>query len=264
MDAGSDDGSMVIASAQALPTDQHGRPLDPAQALELLASLGALERLAWAWETFGEGLAITTSFGIQASVLLHLTSRLRVERGAAIPVIWVDTGYLPPETYRYAQQLCELLGIQPHAAQAEMSAARMEAIHGRLWETGEVGDLELYHRIRKVEPLDRALRELGVTCWASGVRGSQTDHRRSMALLDGVRQRWSLRPLLAWTNRDVYYYMQENGLPQHPLFDQGYSTVGDWHSSAPDDGTASGRATRFGGLKQECGIHLPGLMGEGI
>jgi phosphoadenosine phosphosulfate reductase len=176
----------------------------------------------------------------------------------------VDTGYLPPETYRYAQQLSQLLGIAPHVAQAEISPARMEALHGRLWETGRVDDLELYHRLRKVEPLDRALTALGVTCWASGVRGNQTDHRRSMTVLDPVRQRWSLRPLLNWSNRDVYYYMQEHQLPQHPLFEQGYSTVGDWHSSAPDDGSASGRSTRFGGLKQECGIHLPGLMGEGI
>jgi phosphoadenosine phosphosulfate reductase len=52
--------------------------------------------------------------------------------------------------------------------------------------------------------------------------------------------------------------MENNGLPQHPLFAQGYSTVGDWHTSAPDDGTLSGRSTRFGGLKEECGIHLGG------
>ena len=173
-------------------------------------------------------------------------------------------GLPPPETYRYAQQLSQRLSLDPHVAQAELSPARMEALHGRLWETGDVEDLELYHRLRKVEPLDRALRDLAATCWASGVRGNQTDHRRAMTVLDPVRQRWSLRPLLSWSNRDVYYYMQEHDLPQHPLFEQGYSTVGDWHSSAPDDGSVSGRATRFGGLKQECGIHLPGLMGEGI
>jgi phosphoadenosine phosphosulfate reductase len=140
----------------------------------------------------------------------------------------------------------------------------MEALHGKLWETGQVDDLETYHRIRKVEPLDQALEQLQVTCWASGVRGKQTDHRRSMQPLQHVRGRWALRPLLDWGNREVYYYMQEHQLPQHPLFEQGYSTVGDWHSSAPDDGSVSGRATRFGGLKQECGIHLPGMAGEGI
>jgi phosphoadenylyl-sulfate reductase (thioredoxin) len=161
-----------------------------------------------------------------------------------------------------AASVCRRLRLNLQVVQAEMSPARMEALHGRLWETGKVEDLELYHRIRKVEPLDRALARLGVRCWASGVRGSQTDHRRGMQPLDSVRGRWSLRPLLSWSNREVFYYMQEHDLPQHPLFEQGYSTVGDWHSSAPDDG--SGRGSRFGGLKQECGLHLPGLMGEGI
>jgi len=261
---GGDDGPMVSAPAQLLPADTTGRPLDPVQARALLGSMGAADRLRWALDTFGNGLVITTSFGIQSAVLLHLVSQLMAERDCTIPVVWVDTGYLPPETYRYAQQLSQRLGLAPHVAQAELSPARMEALHGRLWETGEVEDLELYHRLRKVEPLDRALRVLAATCWASGVRDNQTDHRRSMTVLDPVRQRWSLRPLLSWSNRDVYYYMQEHDLPQHPLFEQGYSTVGDWHSSAPDDGSVSGRATRFGGLKQECGIHLPGLMGEGI
>ena len=193
-----------------------------------------------------------------------MVSELTAKSGRQVAVLWVDTGYLPPETYQYAERLVEQLQLQLVVAQSAMSPARMEALHGRLWETDQLGDLELYHRIRKVEPLDRALTDLAVTCWASGVRGSQTDHRKAMEPLDAVRQRWSLRPLLAWSKRDVYYYMEEHKLPQHPLFEQGYSTVGDWHSSAPDLGDVSGRATRFGGLQQECGIHLPGLMGEGI
>ena len=145
-----------------------------------------------------------------------------------------------------------------------MSPARMEALHGRLWETGKDSDLDLYLRLRKLEPLESALDQLAVTCWASGVRSGQTDHRRTMTVIDEIRGRYSLRPLLHWTNRDMYYYMQEHELPQHPLFERGYSTVGDWHSSAPDSGTVVGRSTRFGGQRQECGIHLPGVMGEGI
>lgn len=246
------------------PGGDAAQPIDLEGARALLLPLSPQERLAWARRRFGPGFALTTSFGIQAAVLLHMVSRLQEQSGEAVPVIWVDTGYLPAETYRYADQLSRQLHLEPVVAQAAMSPARMEALHGRLWETGEVGDLELYHRIRKVDPLDRAFRDLAVTCWASGVRGSQTDHRRAMTPLDPVRGRWSLRPLLSWSRRDVYYYMEEHRLPQHPLFEQGYSTVGDWHSSAPDGADASGRATRFGGLKQECGIHLAGLMGEGI
>jgi phosphoadenosine phosphosulfate reductase len=234
--------------------------LDLERACGDLEACDALGRMRWGLEQFGDGFALTTSFGIQAAVSLHLVSQLQ----RPVPVIWVDTGYLPPETYQYARTLMELLGLQVHVAQASMSPARMEALYGRLWETGRVEDMETYHRIRKVEPLDQALQQLGVTCWASGVRGGQTDHRKAMQHLAQVRGRYALRPLLEWTNRDVFYYMQEHGLPQHPLFEQGYSTVGDWHSSGPDDGSASGRATRFGGLKQECGIHLPGMAGEGI
>ena len=67
---------------------------DPQQACEQLRSLSALERMRWGLETFGDGFALTTSFGIQAAVSLHLISQLDRQ----VPVIWVDTGYLPPET----------------------------------------------------------------------------------------------------------------------------------------------------------------------
>lgn len=247
-------------TAASLPCDCHGQPIEQAAALAALQNAEPLGRVRWAYDSFGDRFALTTSFGIQSAVMLHLVSQV----SRSIPVIWVDTGYLHPETYRYAAELTERFGLNLQVAQAELSPARMEALHGRLWETGSVDDLTTYHRLRKVEPLEAAMERLSVGCWASGVRGGQTDHRRSMAVLDGVRRRWSLRPLLSWSNRDVYYYMEEHQLPQHPLFAQGYSTVGDLHSSAPDDGQTSGRATRFGGLKQECGIHLSGEMGEGI
>ena len=248
----------------SLSPGAHGWELDAAAANAALTSLDPNGQLRWGLENFGESFALTTSFGIQSAVLLHMASRL----GASVPVIWVDTGYLAPETYRYARQLGELLPIRLVVAQAEMSPARMEALEGRLWETGNLEDLERYHQLRKVQPLDQALERLGIRCWASGVRGNQTDHRSTMAPLGQVRGRWSLRPLLAWSARDVYYYLEEHGLPRHPLFEQGYSSVGDWHSSGPDLGEGASesgsRASRFSGLKQECGIHLPGVMGEGI
>jgi phosphoadenosine phosphosulfate reductase len=248
-----------------LPAAANGRPIDLATARALLQPMDAESRLAWALDTFQDSFCLTTSFGIQSAVLLHLVSRLGEARGGAgVPVIWVDTGYLPEETYRYAEDLCQRLPLNLIVVQSDLSPARMEALHGRLWETGRLDDLSLYNQLRKVDPLDRALRERGVRCWASGVRGSQTDHRRTMTPLDPVRGRWSVRPLLSWTPKDVFYYMERHRLPQHPLFAKGYSTVGDWHSSGADDGDRSGRSTRFGGLKQECGIHLPGLMGEGI
>ncbi len=227
-----------------------------------LSKLRPEERLAWAYEKFGTKFVLTTSFGIQSAVLLHMLHVL--ECGKDIPVVWIDTGYLPPETYCYAEQLINQLGINIQVIQSPMSPARMEALYGKLWETNCVEDIEKYHLLRKVQPLESAFNERNVQCWGSGVRGGQTDHRRSMTLLDPIRERLSLRPLLEWTKKDIFYYMQENSLPQHPLFKKGYSSVGDWHSSAPEGSEAKGRDTRFGGLKQECGIHVQGVMGEGI
>ncbi|MEY4825018.1 MAG: Phosphoadenosine phosphosulfate reductase reductase [Cyanobacteriota bacterium] len=229
--------------------------LDACQAQ--LAGLDAPAQLQWGLQKFPSGFALTTSFGIQSAVLLHLAHQLQPD----IPVFWVDTGYLPPETYDYAETLKDLLQLNLEVVQPAMSAARMEALMGKLWESEEPGALATYHRLRKVEPLDQALLAKQVSCWASGVRARQTDHRATMAPLELVRGCWSLRPLLLWTSRDVYYYMQQHSLPAHPLFEKGYSSVGDWHSSGPDGG--QGRGSRFAGKQQECGLHLQESMLEG-
>nr|AUG32632.1 phosphoadenosine phosphosulfate reductase [Paulinella longichromatophora] len=235
-----------------LPLNRHGELLDLEATRDHLKTLSPQERLSWGLTTFGDQFTLTTSFGIQSAVSLHMLSKLQ----GKVKVIWIDTGYLPLETYQYAETLCELLSVSVWVAQSSISPARMEALHGKLWETGSVKDLETYHLIRKIGPLENAFEMNNISCWASGVRGSQTDHRSSMHLLDPIRGRWSIRPLLNWSKKDIFYYMRDNNLPQHPLFDRGYSTVGDWHSSAPDGEQIEGRSTRFGGLKQECGIHV--------
>tara|TARA_B100000029_G_scaffold514446_1_gene617276 strand:- start:982 stop:1767 length:786 start_codon:yes stop_codon:yes gene_type:complete len=232
------------------------------EARSQLSSLDPAGRLAWAKEQFKEKFVLTTSFGIQSAVLLHMVHRLKETN--QIPIIWIDTGYLPPETYCYAEELINHLNIEIQVIQSPISPARMEALYGKLWETNSLKDIEKYHLIRKVKPLEQALNDLQVQCWASGVRGNQTDHRSSMTLLDEIRGRLSLRPLLEWKQKDIFYYMKENQLPQHPLFEKGYSSVGDWHSSGPEGSDVKGRNTRFGGLKQECGIHVQGVMGDGI
>jgi len=218
-----------------------------------LVDLTSQEMLTWGHEEFDDQFAITTSFGIQSSVILNMVSKLCLQK--KIKIFWIDTGYLPPETYHYAEKLINDLSLEIEVLQSELSPARMEAIHGKLWETNQASDLDKYHEIRKIKPLENGLEKYNIHCWASGVRSSQTENRKEMKFLDVIRQRLSLRPLLNWTNKDIFYYMQENNLPAHPLFDKGYSTVGDWHSSTPDGIETKGRATRFGGIKQECGIH---------
>ncbi len=219
-----------------------------------LIKMPAQEMLIWGHSKFDNQFAITTSFGIQSSVLLNMVSKLSLQK--KIKIFWIDTGYLPPETYHYAEKLINDLSLEIEVLQSDLSPARMEAIFGKLWETNKASDLDKYHKLRKIKPLENGLKKYNIHCWASGVRSSQTENRNKMQFIEKIRKRFSLRPLLDWTNKDIFYYMQENNLPSHPLFMKGYSTVGDWHSSAPDGINKQGRSTRFGGIKQECGIHV--------
>ena len=211
------------------------------------------EIILWGYKNFDNRFAITTSFGIQSSVLLNMVRQCSLHK--KIKIFWIDTGYLPSETYKYAERLISDLSLEVEVLQSELSPARMESLYGKLWETNKSSDLDKYHEIRKIEPLQNALDNHNIYCWASGVRSEQTDNRNKMQFLDIIRERLSLRPLLNWKNKDIFYYMKENQLPSHPLFLKGYSTVGDWHSSSPDSINNKGRSTRFGGTKQECGIH---------
>ena len=220
---------------------------------QTLRDMTPQEMLSWGYDNFDNQFAITTSFGIQSSVILHMVSESYLQK--KIKIFWIDTGYLPPETYRYAEKLINYLSLEIEVLQSQLTPARMEALYGKLWETNKASDLDKYHELRKIIPLEKGLEKNNIQCWASGVRSSQTDTRNKMDFIDIIRQRFSLRPLLDWSNKDIFYYMQENKLPSHPLFMKGYSTVGDWHSSAPDSTDINGRSTRFGGVKQECGIH---------
>ncbi len=226
--------------------------VDIGRANATLSALPARKIVEWATTSFEDGLALSTSFGIQSAVMLHLATQVRPD----IPVIWIDTGYLPKETYHFAEKLTERLNLNLHVYQSHMSPPQMERLHGKLWESDDVDDLNLYDKIRKVEPMQRALKELGVSAWLSGLRREQTEFRKKLSHLTFDGARYKVLPILDWTAKDVYEYLRVNDLPYHPLFDQGYVTVGDWHSSRPlsaeDDNE---RATRFRGLKQECGIH---------
>ncbi len=229
-----------------------------------LVKLTAQDQLQWAHQQFDEKFVLTTSFGIQSAVLLHMTLALNTRKKPKI--IWIDTGYLPQETYNYAEELTKLFELDLIVAQSLLSPARMEAKYGKLWETGKLSDLNKYHQIRKIEPLENVLKKLDVLCWASGVRKGQTKNRKSMSHIDYIRERLTLRPLLNWSKKDIFYYMENNDLPQHPLFEKGYSTVGDWHSSVAENSNFKGRSTRFGGVSEECGIHVDeqNFLGEGI
>jgi phosphoadenosine phosphosulfate reductase len=235
-------------------TPQAKPVLDLVAINQQLANATAEQTIEWAADTFADGLVMSTSFGIQAAVMLHIATQIMPD----IPIIWVDTGYLPAETYQFAESLSDRLKLNLKVYQSPISPARMEAIYGRLWAQNDVESLDQYDKIRKVEPMQRALTELKATAWLAGLRSDQTDHRKTLQRVGLQGDRYKILPILNWTAKDVYQYLTAYDLPYHPFFDLGYVSVGDWHSSRPlmaDDD--SERDTRFHGLKQECGLHLP-------
>ena len=243
-DAGAGIAAVAVAPASGVP----GEPtLDDGAQLE---NASAQARIEWAYAAYGDGLVMTTSFGVQAAVMLHLVTRI-VPR---IPVVFIDTGYLFPETYRFADELTRRLHLNLKTYVPATTAARQEALHGKLWEQGLAG-LERYNRINKVEPMDRAVRELGAKAWLAGLRRSQSGSRENLRVVQPQKRVVKVHPILDWDNRRVHRYLIEHGLPYHPLWEQGYVSLGDWHSSAPLQPGMTEEQTRFGGLKRECGLH---------
>ena len=93
-----------------------------------LIHITAQEMLKWGHKKFDTQFAITTSFGIQSSVLLNMVNKLCLQK--KIKIFWIDTGYLPPETYHYAEKLIDNLSLEIEVLQSELSPARMEACWG--------------------------------------------------------------------------------------------------------------------------------------
>ena len=216
-----------------------------------LATLAAGRRVDWMLRHLPEHQVLSSSFGAQAAAMLHLVT----QRRPAIAVILIDTGYLFAETYRFADALCERLRLNLQVYRPPLGAAWLEARHGRLWEQGLEG-IERYNRLAKVEPMQRALDELGARSWYSGLRRAQSGSRAHTDFLELRKGRWKTHPIADWSDRDVGQYLAHHDLPYHPLWDKGYVSIGDVHTTHPLAAGMSLDDTRFFGLKRECGLHL--------
>ncbi|MBN3236414.1 MULTISPECIES: phosphoadenylyl-sulfate reductase [Pectobacterium] len=237
-----------LEALNALPKAEQTAEL--AKVNSQLESLSAQERVSWALENLPGDYVLSSSFGIQAAVSLHLVTQQRPD----IPVILTDTGYLFPETYQFIDALTEQLTLNLQVYRATESPAWQEARYGKLWEQGVEG-IERYNLLNKVEPMNRALSELKAKTWFAGLRREQSGSRGELPVLAIQRGVFKFLPIIDWDNRTVYQYLKENGLSYHPLWDQGYLSVGDTHTTRKWEPGMSEEETRFFGLKRECGLH---------
>ncbi len=218
----------------------------------LLVPLSAAERVRWALAHLPVRPVLSSSFGIQAAVMLHLVTRQEPD----IPVILTDTGYLFPETYRFIEQLTEQLKLNLKVYRAELSPAWQEVRYGRLWETAE--GIRQYNQINKVEPMQRALRELQAGTWFTGLRRDQSSTRTERNIVELSRGVIKVQPIIDWTSKQIFYYLKEHGLSYHPLWEEGYISVGDTHSTRKFEPGMAEEDTRFNGFGRECGLHVDG------
>ena len=193
---------------------------------ELLARVGAAERIRWALEHLPTIHVLSSSFGAQAAVSLHMLTHEKRD----IPVILTDTGYLFPETYRFIDEMTDRFDLNLKVYRSPTSPAWQEARHGPRWHH-DAENFAAYNAENKTEPMKRALRELKAGTWFAGLRRSQASSRQAIQFLERHGERWKVHPIADWSDRDMHCYLTRNRLPYHPLWDKGYVSIGDVHTT---------------------------------
>jgi len=199
-------------------------------------------------ETFGDRLALVSSFGAESAVLLHLASKVKPD----IPVLFLDTGMLFGQTLDYRRQLAAKLGLRDvrdlRPAYQDLATADPQA---KLWQT----DTDACCHVRKVLPLDRALAEFDG--WVTGRKRFHGGARLALPVVEQADHQVKFNPLANWTKEDLDAYAAEHDLPAHPLVAQGFPSIGCWPCTHPVEDGEDVRAGRWAGSdKTECGIHV--------
>ncbi|WP_374569858.1 phosphoadenylyl-sulfate reductase [Phenylobacterium sp.] len=199
-------------------------------------------------ETFGDRLALVSSFGAESAVLLHLVAQLKPD----IPVLFLDTGMLFGQTLDYRKQLAARLGLTGvrdlRPAYQDLAVADPEA---KLWQS----DTDACCHVRKVLPLDRALAEFDG--WITGRKRFHGGDRVSLPVVEPADGKVKFNPLANWGKVELDAYAAEHDLPAHPLVAQGFPSIGCWPCTQPVEDGEDVRAGRWKGSdKTECGIHL--------
>jgi phosphoadenylyl-sulfate reductase (thioredoxin) len=226
-----------------------------------LENVAAADLLRWAIQTFEERFAIATSMQKGGMILVDLAWRT----GLPFRAFTLDTGRLPAETHSMIETVRKRYGVEVEVVtpdQAEISA--MVADHGLDLFRDSAELRQLCCHVRKVLPFERKLREFGA--WATGLRRRQGRTRAAVQKVAESGGRLKLAPIADWTAQQMDAYMIENDVPVHPLYAQGYTSIG----CAPcTRAVMEGEDERAGrwwwevNSKKECGIHLAPECSDG-
>ena len=196
-------------------------------------------------------LVLTNSFQAEDMVVLHIARQLVPD----LPVVFLETGYHFAEIYEYRDRMAREWKLNLINVLPEITVAEQESQFGILNQT----DASRCCGIRKVKPLFDALESYAL--WFTGLRREQAKSRASLHEVDNFtlpsgKTIRKISPLTEWTAKDVWAYAGRHEIPLIGLYDKGYTSIGcEPCTSLPTDPNDP-RSGRWGGQKQECGIHL--------
>jgi len=210
--------------------------------------------LRWAIQRYGDSFAIVTSFQAEGMVVVDLAARI----SRKIRVITVDTGRLPEATHEMIDRVRDRYGLKLEVAMPDPDEVEgMVLRHGSNLFRDDASLRMLCCDVRKVRPLDRKLKTL--SAWAVGLRRGQSASRREIPRFAIVDGRAKLSPLADWTKRQVDEYIEEHDVPRHPLYSEGYASIGCDPCTRAVRAGEDDRAGRWWWEQntiKECGIHF--------
>jgi phosphoadenosine phosphosulfate reductase len=218
----------------------------------------------WAAKEFGEELVMSSSFGAESAVLIHLTTQVLPR----IRIIMVDTGYLFPETHQFMESLRRRFDLNMWVYRTRNDPIRYLEIAGET-DPHLRRDVERCCQVNKNEPFERAIKELAPAAWLRGIRRSQAETRSDRTVVEWSNRNncYAISPLLPWSDQQIQDYMTANDLPYHPLYESGYKSIGcnPLSCTRPIVPGENPRAGRWSGTgKTECGLHLEVSSGSHI
>lgn len=240
-----------------------------AEALDLpglnstLEASSAEKIVSWAATQFGNGLVMSSSFGAESALLIHMA----VTHLPRIKIVMVDTGYLFPETWDFMSALRQRFDLNIWVYRTRKDPIVYLAQAGEDDST-QRKDIDSCCGVNKNEPFERAMKELKPTAWIRGIRRQQASTRKSRSILEwsGRYGCYAISPLLNMTSKDIYYYMKQHDLPYHPLYEQGYTSIGcnPLSCTRPIQPGEDARAGRWAGTgKIECGLNVDSIGKDG-
>jgi len=202
----------------------------------------------WAVDVFGPGLAMTTSFGLSGVALICMLQEVTRD----VPLVFVDTGYLFEETLETKRQIEAAYGLKVLTWRPRLSIEAQARQYGPNLHACQP---DLCCALRKVEPMRRAMVELGPIAVMNGRTRSQSETRRNLPLVEWEQTPVRINPLAAWTRRQVEGYVRMHGAPHNPLHEVGFLSVGCRPCTRAVREGEHVRAGRWAGLgKTECGL----------